>query len=283
MSSQPRSQLWSSVVMGNMMRGAITGDKTETDNSDNAPKSLEDDILVVTEDYPPPAITDPFFRLGEKLHVIKREMCWWKVCSIKTGHVNYIPDTNVARIYHGWLFEGMERHSAEQLLLLPVNSVGSFLVRDSSKERGVYSLSVKHMGIKHYRIFRLDNSWYYISPRLTFQCLEDLINHYSDSADGLCCMLTTPCLSTSTVARTDEPASAPPVVMRRHFDWQNVDKSQLVSTDNCNEHMVSYGVRNSIAAHLFFSQETPKDKEDRKGKSRSLYSFPENTDYMDSF
>lgn len=44
---------------------------------------------------------------------------------------------------------------------------------------GVYSLSVKHMIIKHYRIFRLDNSWYYISPRLTFQCLEDMINHYS--------------------------------------------------------------------------------------------------------
>lgn len=31
----------------------------------------------------------------------------------------------------------------------------------------------------HYRIYRLDNSWYYISPSLTFQCLEDLINHYS--------------------------------------------------------------------------------------------------------
>lgn len=33
--------------------------------------------------------------------------------------------------------------------------------------------------MKHYRIFRLPNNWYYISPRLTFQCLEDLVNHYS--------------------------------------------------------------------------------------------------------
>lgn len=44
---------------------------------------------------------------------------------------------------------------------------------------GVYSLSVKHRSVKHYRIYRLDNSWYYISPSLTFQCLEDMINHYS--------------------------------------------------------------------------------------------------------
>ena len=44
---------------------------------------------------------------------------------------------------------------------------------------GVYSLSVKHRSIKHYKVLRLDNSWYYISPRLTFQCLEDMVNHYS--------------------------------------------------------------------------------------------------------
>lgn len=265
-----------------MLRSTITGDKTETDDRDKAPKSLEDEILVVISDYPPPEITDPIFRLGEKLRVIKREMCWWKVCSMKTGKVNYIPETNVARIYHGWLFEGVERQSAEQLLLLPVNSVGSFLVRESSMERGVYSLSVKHGGIKHYRILRLDNSWYYISPRLTFQCLEDMINHYSDSADGLCCVLTTPCLSTSTITHADTSAIAPPVVMRHNFDWKKVDRHQLTNTDNCNEHMVSYGVRNSIAAHLFFSQEIPKTKEDKKRKTKSLYGLPTDTDYMDS-
>lgn len=44
---------------------------------------------------------------------------------------------------------------------------------------GFYSLSVRHRQVKHYRIFRLPNNWYYISPRLTFQCLEDLVNHYS--------------------------------------------------------------------------------------------------------
>ncbi|CAF88425.1 unnamed protein product, partial [Tetraodon nigroviridis] len=45
-------------------------------------------------------------------------------------------------------------------------------------DAGSYSLSVKYRSVKHYRIYRLDNSWYYISPSLTFQCLEDMINHY---------------------------------------------------------------------------------------------------------
>lgn len=51
----------------------------------------------------------------------------------------------------------------------------------------MYSLSVKHRSIKHYRIYRLDNSWYYISPSLTFQCLEDMINHYSGGWTGTAC------------------------------------------------------------------------------------------------
>uniref|UniRef100_A0A3B4BL56 SH2 domain-containing protein n=2 Tax=Periophthalmus magnuspinnatus TaxID=409849 RepID=A0A3B4BL56_9GOBI len=266
--------------MGNMVRGMINGDKRgmyEDNYEDNAEKKVEEDILVVIEDYPPPAITDPIFRLGEKLRVIKQEVYWWKVCSLNTGKINYIPDIHVAKIYHGWLFEGVERQKAEELLLLPVNRVGSFLVRESSKERGVYSLSVKHSNIKHYRIFRMDNSWYYISPRLTFQCLEDMINHYSDSADGLCCMLTSPCLTTTTIAPTDT-AIAPPVVMRRTFDWNKVDRTQLVSPESCNDNMMSYGVRNSIASHLFFSQEPSDAREERKKKSKSVYGVSHNTD-----
>lgn len=266
-----------------MIRSLSPRDKVNNaENSDNPEKNLEDDIMVALQDYPPSEVTEPIFRMGEKLRIIKHELYWWRVRSLKTGTVNYIPDNIVARVYHGWLFEGVERHKAEELLLLPVNGVGSFLVRDSSTERGVYSLSVKHRIVKHYRIFRLDNSWYYISPRLTFQCLEDMINHYSDSADGLCCVLTSPCLSGSPVASS--ASTAPPVVMRHNFDWRRVDRRQLVSTDNCNENTVSYGVRNSIAAYLSFSgnQNSTDSRTDRKKKSKSVYAL-KNTDYMEDF
>lgn len=55
----------------------------------------------------------------------------------------------------------------------------------SSLPAGFYSLSVRHRQVKHYRIFRLPNNWYYISPRLTFQCLEDLVNHYSGKGNPI--------------------------------------------------------------------------------------------------
>lgn len=60
----------------------------------------------------------------------------------------------------------------------PAEPCGTPLTRPPSPT-GFYSLSVRHRQGKHYRIFRLPNNWYYISPRLTFQCLEDLVNHYS--------------------------------------------------------------------------------------------------------
>uniref|UniRef100_UPI0037E73300 src like adaptor 1a n=1 Tax=Semicossyphus pulcher TaxID=241346 RepID=UPI0037E73300 len=275
--------------MGNMMRGVSIRENVDTGNLDSSLKGSEDDVLVVLQDYPAPEISEPIYKMGEKLKSVAQEAYWWRVRSLQTGKENYIPNSHVAKVYHGWLFEGVERQKAEELLCLPGNRVGSFIVRESSRERGLYSLSVKHRIIKHYRIFRLDNSWYYISPRLTFQCLEDMINHYSDFADGLCCALTSPCLS-STIPPLDASHGAPPVVMRRNFDWKKVDRNQLVSTDSCSDNMVSYGVRNSMAAYLSFSgtQDPAKTRaESRKKKSKSVYAIPEsnlaNMDYEDEF
>ncbi|XP_015255634.1 PREDICTED: src-like-adapter [Cyprinodon variegatus] len=270
--------------MGNMMRGGTASSKVNTENQDSALKGSDDDIVVVIDDYPSLEISEPIYRMGEKLRVIAQEAYWWKVRSVETGKENYIPNSHVVRVYHGWLFEGVGRQKAEELLLLPGNRVGSFLVRESTTERGLYSLSVKHRAVKHYRIFRLDNSWYYISPKLTFQCLEDMISHYSDSSDGLCCTLTTPCLSGKTETLDMNPGP-PTVVMRHNFDWTKVERNQLVSTDSQSDNMVSYGVRNSIASYLSFSgQENPQQQraERRKKKSKSVYAIPEsnNADFQ---
>ncbi|KAL3043950.1 hypothetical protein OYC64_003738 [Pagothenia borchgrevinki] len=261
--------------MGNIMRGESA---KETINTDSSLKGPEDDMVVVLQDYPSPDISEPIYRMGEKLRLIAQEAYWWRVRSIQTQKENYIPNSHVAKVYHGWLFEGVERQKAEELLSLPGNRVGSFLVRESARERGLYSLSVKHRSVKHYRILRLDNSWYYISPRLTFQCLEDMINHYCDASDGLCCALTSPCQS-STTPPPDAAPAAPPVVMRRNFDWKKIDSKQLVSTESCGDNMVSYGVRNSIAAYLSFSgNRNPAQMRSasRKKKSKSMYALPEN-------
>ncbi|XP_063087114.1 src-like-adapter isoform X4 [Cavia porcellus] len=149
------------------------------------------------------------------------------------------------------------------------------MIRESETKKGFYSLSVRHRQVKHYRIFRLPNNWYYISPRLTFQCLEDLVNHYSEVADGLCCVLTTPCLAQSLPSPAARAPSSPVVTLRQKtFDWKRASRLQ----DNpqgagnplgVDESLFSYGLRESIASYLSLTGDDASPF-DRKKKSVSL-------------
>ncbi|XP_051519334.1 src-like-adapter isoform X1 [Myxocyprinus asiaticus] len=263
--------------MGNAMK--IQEEKNKVPNSLET-VSKDCDSLVVLSDYPCRDISEPIFKMGDKLKGLSEDGCWWKVRSLQTGTENYIPSNHVAKVYHGWLFEGVGRQKAEELLSLAGNGIGSFLIRESPRERSVYSLSVRHRTIKHYKIFRLNNSWYYISPRLTFQCLEDMVNHYCDSSDGLCCVLSAPCLALSKPAPSSTQ-EAPPVVMRHNLDWKKVNRSQLMSpgglglVDN-KDNMMSYGVRSSIATYLSLTSE-PEQSKDRNKKSKSVYVMPDHS------
>ncbi|XP_074842745.1 src-like-adapter isoform X1 [Carettochelys insculpta] len=259
-------------AMGNTMKttraSAEINMPPETDQESN--------ILAVLCDYPSPDISQPIFHIGEKLRVIADEGGWWRVHSLTTGRENYIPGKCVAKVYHGWLFEGLGREKAEELLQLPDTKVGSFMIRESETRKGFYSLSVRHRQVKHYRISRLPNNWYYISPRQTFQCLEDLVNHYSEVPDGLCCVLTTPCLTQCTdnnAVRNQEP----PVVMRnKNFNWKNIRRLQISNEEPENmqamdDSCLSYGLRESIASYISLAGEDNSSfLSTRKKKSQSL-------------
>ncbi|XP_056439097.1 src like adaptor 1a [Gadus chalcogrammus] len=249
--------------MGNLIKGAAK--EANEEEPDITHKGLGGEVLVVTGDYPSPLVSKPIFRMGEKLTVLAQEASWWRVRSVRTRTENYIPNTHVAKVYHGWLFEGLERQKAEALLQMPCNVLGSFLVRESTSDRGVYSLSVKHRGVQHYRICRMDNSWYYISPRLTFQCLEDMISHYSECADGLCCTLSCPCLSGTSA---EQPNTAPPVVMRRNFNWKDVDRRTFHEDADGVGTAMSYGVRNSMAAYMSLSGALEGGSQKRKNRNK---------------
>uniref|UniRef100_A0A8C4U7Q7 Src-like-adapter n=2 Tax=Falco TaxID=8952 RepID=A0A8C4U7Q7_FALTI len=234
------------------------------------------DFLAVLYDYPSADISQPIFHIGEKLRVLSDEGGWWRVHSLTTGRENYIPGKYVAKVYHGWLFEGLGREKAEELLQLPNTKVGSFMIRESETRKGLYSLSVRHREVKHYRIFRLPNNWYYISPRQTFQCLEDLVNHYSEVADGLCCVLTTPCLTPCT-NNNSVMNQVPPVVMRnKNFNWRNIHRLEVsdytestltAMDDSC----LSYGLRESIASYLSLTEDgNASFASARKKKAQSL-------------
>ncbi|XP_069751169.1 proto-oncogene tyrosine-protein kinase LCK-like isoform X2 [Narcine bancroftii] len=137
------------------------------------------------------------------MKVIKREGEWWKAQSLATGQEGYIPYNFVARAHtldiESWFFRGLSRKEAERQLLASGNTQGSYLIRESETTKGSYSLSVRDMDpqqgdvVKHYKIRSLDKGGYYISPRITFSTLHELVDHYSYNVDGLCQLLKKPC------------------------------------------------------------------------------------------
>ncbi|XP_053937630.1 src-like-adapter 2 isoform X4 [Cuculus canorus] len=127
-------------------------------------------------------------RHGAPAALPSRDGEWWLVHSQVSGKECQVPSSCVAKVRHRWLYEGVSRQKAEELLLRPGNRSGSFLIRESQTRRGCFSLSVRHStrsswdSVTHYRIHRLENGWLYISPRLTFPSLRDLVEHYSGNA-----------------------------------------------------------------------------------------------------
>ena len=75
------------------------------------------------------------------------------------------------------------------------NVTGTFLVRKSKSHFGNYFLSVRSSNnVQHYLIRKVDTRGFYISPQQQFVILNEIIQHYSRDADGLCTRLTVPCL-----------------------------------------------------------------------------------------
>ncbi|NXS55314.1 HCK kinase, partial [Brachypteracias leptosomus] len=146
---------------------------------------------------------DLSFQKGERLKVLEESGEWWKARSLVTGREGFIPSNYVARAgsleTEEWFFKGISRKDAERLLLGPGNVVGSFMIRDSETTKGCYSLSVRDRedgqggSVKHYKIRTLDSGGFYISPRSSFETLQELVQHYKGQSDGLCQKLTQPC------------------------------------------------------------------------------------------
>ena len=74
------------------------------------------------------------------------------------------------------------------------NGNGSFLIRDSERASGGYSLSVKSgEEVTHYRVQKMEDMGYFVGRKASFETLDDLIAHYKKQPDGLCATLTAPC------------------------------------------------------------------------------------------
>ncbi|NXY25055.1 SLAP2 protein, partial [Atrichornis clamosus] len=222
-------------------------------------------------DFPSSAGVAAVLRMGEQVHILSEDGEWWLVESEVSGKKCHIPSSCVAKIRHRWLYKGISRQKAEELLLRPGNRSGSFLIRESQTRQGCYSLSVRRgeraawASVTHYRIHRLDNGWLYISSRLTFPSLHNLVDHYSEFSEGLCCRLSEPC---STEGPRAAPApTTPAVVTKPSLHWDKIDSSLLFSetAPTPEDSPISQGLREAISSYLLLS-ETDTAEPDLTGK-----------------
>ncbi|NXX52793.1 SLAP2 protein, partial [Scopus umbretta] len=229
-------------------------------------------------DFPSGTGAAAILRMGEQLRVLSEDGEWWLVASEVSGKECHIPSSCVAKVKHRWLYEGISRQKAEELLLQPGNRSGSFLIRESqTRQAGCYSLSVRRSehaswdSVTHYRIHRLENSWLYISPRLTFPSLHDLVDHYSEFGEGLCCPLREPCFMEG--ARVAPVPAMPTVVKKPSLNWDKIDSSLLFSETTSTEEEdspISLGLREAISSYLLLTEtDTPKQGPTGKGAKSS--------------
>uniref|UniRef100_A0A3P9N1A1 Tyrosine-protein kinase n=1 Tax=Poecilia reticulata TaxID=8081 RepID=A0A3P9N1A1_POERE len=152
---------------------------------------VANNIGVAIYSYDPKHEGDLGFDKGDKLKIINN------------GKMHPTPNNNAlkVRLCCRWFFRNISRNDAMRLLLAPGNTQGSFLIRESETSKGSYSLSVRDLdhntgeGVKHYRIRNMDDGGFYITTKISFSSLKELVQHYSRESDGLCTVLVKPCQS----------------------------------------------------------------------------------------
>ena len=109
-------------------------------------------------------------------------------------------------LFFSWFFRDLNYLEAEKWLLQPENPNGSFLIRNSMTQKNSLSLSLKDVDkVKHYRIHRLDDDGrYYITNRIAFSTLQELVAHYKKDSDQLAWRLFDPCITSRQPGNEDE-------------------------------------------------------------------------------
>uniref|UniRef100_A0A8C9ZYZ0 Src like adaptor 2a n=1 Tax=Sander lucioperca TaxID=283035 RepID=A0A8C9ZYZ0_SANLU len=210
--------------------------------------ALQESIIVSLCNYP--SFEGMTMCIGERLTIISDDGDYMMVRSTTTGRESYVPTNYIAKVTHRWLFTGISRYKAVELLMEPNNQSGAFLIRESETNNDCYSLSVLKRAnasyldcVKHYRIPHLENGWVYISPGIPFPSLHHLVEHYSESADGLCGRLTEPCFIQG-LDNAREARPLPTTVRRPTINWKDISRTE---SDNS---LVSEGLREAITSYL---------------------------------
>lgn len=164
---------------------------------DGSASSSPGGLFQALYDYEARTADDLSFKKGQKLKIINNsDGDWWQAQIFGSDTVGYIPSNYVAPCTsieaEEWFHGKVSRTKAERIII-NAGHAGAFLIRESETRPGDYSMSVRDgEAVKHYRIRTLDDGGYYIARRVSFQSLNELVDHYQRDADGLCTQLGRP-------------------------------------------------------------------------------------------
>ena len=96
--------------------------------------------------------------------------------------------------YCRWFFGELDSHNANKLVMTSSHQVGSFIVQQT-KETGKFCLIVRDKSKA--RLYPINNKdgKIYISQQCSFESIHDLIEHHTQTEDGLFTKLTQPCVA----------------------------------------------------------------------------------------
>uniref|UniRef100_A0A3Q2CJ59 non-specific protein-tyrosine kinase n=2 Tax=Cyprinodon variegatus TaxID=28743 RepID=A0A3Q2CJ59_CYPVA len=137
---------------------------------------------------------------GDKLSVIEKRgdyvLAKKLTGSPQSGLIpaNYVALLQDEFAKHKWYYGNINRVKAEKLLLASQNKDGAFLVRISESHSDEYTISARSEGkIFHFRIQRSVIGAYFISDKISFATLGELISHYQKNPRSLGVNLMEPC------------------------------------------------------------------------------------------
>ncbi|XP_048839220.1 tyrosine-protein kinase Srms [Brienomyrus brachyistius] len=137
---------------------------------------------------------------GDKLSIIEKRgeyvLAKKLTGSLESGLVpaNYVTLLQDEFANYKWYYGNINREKAEKLLLAPQNKNGSFLVRISESHSDEYTISARNEGkVFHFRIHRSTIGAYYVSDKISFATLDELVCYYQNNSKSLGVPLVLPC------------------------------------------------------------------------------------------
>ncbi|GFN92099.1 tyrosine-protein kinase [Plakobranchus ocellatus] len=155
------------------------------------------DEVICQYDFPGRTQYDLPFQRGDILVIVKSttDPNWFKAKN-SSGREGMIPANYVRQrrevTLHAmpWYHGKISRLEAEQLLC--PRRDGLYLIRDSTNHAGDYTLCVSFEGkVEHYHI-KYEENRLSIDDEVFFRNLDELVQHYTIDADGLCTKLIQP-------------------------------------------------------------------------------------------